>query len=129
MSKNLYLNISVKDTQKALSFYTALGFETKKEQSNPMSETIIFNDGMLLMLVKEEFFKEAAKRDVADTETTAEVVLATEVESREAVDEIVDKANKAGGKEIGEAFEHDGMYTRIFRDLDGHQFNIFSFVQ
>ncbi len=128
MIKKLYLNISVKDTQKALAFYMALGFKTIKEQSNPMSETVVFSNDTLLMLVKEEFFKEASKRNVADMATTAEVVLATEVETREAVDEIVNKANEAGAEEVGEAFEHEGMYTRIFRDLDGHQFNVFAFV-
>lgn len=94
-----------------------------------MSETVVFNDGTLLMLVKNEFFKESAKRDVADAMTNAEVVLATQVDSREIVDTIVDSANKAGATEVGEAFEHEGMYTRIFRDLDGHQFNVFAFTE
>lgn len=128
MTKQLWLNLSVKDPKKALDFYVALGFEAKQEFSNPMSETIVFNDSTLLMLVKNEFFIEASKREVASTTSTAEVVLATQVESRAEVDDIVDKANKAGASEIGEAFEHDGMYTRIFRDLDGHQFNIFTFL-
>jgi predicted lactoylglutathione lyase len=80
------------------------------------------------MLVKDEFFKEASKRNVADTTSTAEVVLAVQVDSRSEVDTIVNKANTAGASEVGEAFEHEGMYTRIFRDLDGHQFNIFTFL-
>lgn len=128
MAKQLWLNISVNDPKKALDFYVALGFEAKREFSNPASETVTFNDGTLLMLVKNEFFKEASKREVADTISTAEVVLATQVDSRVEVDNIVDKANEAGAREIGEAFEHEGMYTRIFRDLDGHQFNVFAFV-
>ena len=128
MTRQLWLNVSVEDPKKALEFYTALGFEIKQEFSNPISETVSFNDGTLLMLVKNEFFKEAAKREVANTATSAEVVLATQVESREEVDALVDAANSAGGSEIGKAFEHEGMYTRIFRDLDGHQFNVFAFV-
>lgn len=128
MAKQLWLNISVKEPKKALEFYTAIGFAARPEFSNPMSETVAINDGTLLMLVKDVFFKEAAKRDAADTASTAEVVLATQVDSRAEVDDIVDKANAAGAQEIGEAFEHEGMYTRIFRDLDGHQFNIFAFV-
>jgi predicted lactoylglutathione lyase len=128
MNKQLWLNVAVKDVKKAHEFYTALGFEAKTEFSNPMSETVVFNDGTLLMLVGNDFFKRAAKRDVADTKTFAEVVLATQVDTRADVDDIVDRANKAGAEEIGEAFEHEGMYTRIFRDLDGHQFNVFAFV-
>jgi uncharacterized protein len=128
MSKQLWLNLPVKDVKKALDFFTALGFETKQEFSNPMSETIIFNEGTLLMLVNSSAFKGAAMREVTDTKTSAEVVLATQVDSRTAVNDIADKAVKAGGEEVNEAFEQDGMYTRIFRDLDGHQFNVFAFV-
>lgn len=129
MSKKLYLNLPVKDTIKARDFYVGIGFETKAEFSNPMSEAIVVNDGTLLLLVKEESFAEAAKRKLVDTATAAEAVLAVEVDSRDVVDAIVGKANEAGGEEIGEAFAHDGMYTRIFRDLDGHQFNVFAWVE
>jgi uncharacterized protein len=128
MSKKLYLNLPVKDTIKARDFYIGIGFEGKAEFSNPMSEAIVVNDGTLLFLVKEDSFKEAAKRNAADTATMAETVLAIEVDSRETVDSFVDKAREAGGEEVGEAFEHEGMYTRIFRDLDGHQFNMFAWV-
>jgi predicted lactoylglutathione lyase len=128
MTNHLWLNVPVKDPKKALAFYTALGFEAQLEFSNPVSEAVAFNDGVFVMLVKDDLFKEAAKRDIADTATTAEVVLATQVASREAVDTLVDKANKAGATEVGKPFDHEGMYTRIFRDLDGHQFNVFAFV-
>jgi hypothetical protein len=129
MGKTLYLNLPVKDTLKARDFYVGIGFAAKKEFSNPISETIVINDGTLLMLVKEDSFKEAAKRGITDTKTAAETVLAVEVDTREAVDVIVDSAHDLEGEEIGEAFEHEGMYTRIFRDLDGHQYNVFAFVE
>jgi predicted lactoylglutathione lyase len=44
MAKQLWLNISVKDPKKALDFYTALGFDAKQEFSNPVSETVTFNE-------------------------------------------------------------------------------------
>ena len=128
MAKVLWLNLSVENPKKSADFFAALGFEIKKEFSNPASETAVLNDGTQLMLVENKFFEEASKRKIADTTTHAEVVLATQVDNQGEVDEIVNKANKAGGKEVGEAFEHEGMYTRIFRDLDGHQFNIFAFL-
>lgn len=128
MNKQLWLNICVKDPKKSLDFYKHVGFEAKSEFSSEVSETVVFNDGTLLMLVKDSFFSEAAKRGSVDTNTHAEVVLATQVEAKEEVDEIVSKAIEAGGTEVGKAFSHEGMYTRIFRDLDGHQFNIFAFI-
>ena len=128
MPKTLYLNVPVEDAVAARDFYAGIGFEAKKDFSNPISETVVLSDGTLLMLVNNDSFKTAAKRDIADAATTAEVVMAIDVESREAVDTIVDKAVAAGATEVDEAFEHEGMYTRIFRDLDGHQLNIFAFV-
>lgn len=129
MSMKLFLNVAVKDTIKARDFYMSIGFECEKEFSNPISEAIVINAGTLLFLVKDDSFKEAAKRDTADTAIAAEVVLATEVDNRLVVDTIVNNAKKAGGHEVGEALENEGMYTRIFRDLDGHQFNMFAWVK
>lgn len=129
MKRQLWLNVPVENVKNALGFYLSIGFESKTEFSNQFSETVVYNEGTLLLLVQKDFFKQAASREVANTATSAEVILATEVESKKDVDDIVDKANLAGAQEINEAFEHDGMYTRIFRDLDGHQFNVFCFVE
>lgn len=128
MSKQLWLNLGVKNTKKSLDFYKHVGFEAKSEFSNEVSETVLFNEATLLMLVKDSFFSEATKRELVNTNTHAEIVIATQVDTREEVDNMVVKAVEAGGTEVGEAFSHDGMYTRIFRDLDGHQFNVFVFL-
>lgn len=128
MTKQLWLNINVKSPKDSLTFYREIGFDTKDEFSNEVSETVVFNENTLLMLVKNDFFKDAAKRDLADTASHAEVVLATQVETKDEVDAMVTKAINAGGTEVDEAFSHEGMYTRIFRDLDGHQFNVFAFT-
>lgn len=128
MQTTLYLNVPVNNTVKARDFYEHIGFEVKKDFSNPMSETIAVSQGTLLMLVTKESFETAAKRQIADAATTAELVLAIEVANREAVDAIVGKAVEYGAPEIDKAFEHEGMYTRIIRDLDGHQLNVFAFV-
>lgn len=128
MSKTLYINVPVKDKAASRDFYAKAGFKINEEMSNPVSEAVVINDNVLLLLLGEDSFKEAAKRDVADTSQTAEVGLALELDSREEVDKIADGAVAAGGQEVGEGFDHEGMYTRIFRDLDGHQFNVFTFV-
>jgi predicted lactoylglutathione lyase len=128
MSKTLYLNVPVTDTAAARDFYTKAGFTINEEFSNPISETVVINDNVLLLLVNEASFKEAAKRDIADTTKVAETVLALELENRDSVDTLANGAVAAGAEELGDAFEHDGMYTRIFRDPYGHQFNVFTFL-
>lgn len=128
MNTKLYLNLPVDDCLKARDFYIAIGFSSNPEFSNPISESIQLNDRLMLLLVKNEAFKESAQREIADTTRSAETVLALEVDTSETVDSIVDNANKNGGQEIGQAFEHEGMYTRIFRDPYGHQFNVFTWT-
>lgn len=128
MNTKLYLNLPVDDCIKARDFYTAIGFSSNPEFSNPISESVQLNEGVILLLVKNDAFKESAQREITDTSNSAETVLALEVDSSEAVDSIVDGAKKNGGQEIGEAFEHEGMYTRIFRDPYGHQFNVFTWT-
>lgn len=128
MQSTLYLNVPVKSTTAARDFYAHMGFEVKKDFSNPISETVAISEGTLLMLVANNSFEDAAKRAVADATASAEAVLAIEVADRKTVDSIVDKANEVGGQEVDKAFEHEGMYTRIVRDLDGHQLNVFAFI-
>jgi len=45
-------------------------------------------------------------------------------ESRDQVDEIVDKALAAGGRPANDPMDEGFMYARIFEDLDGHLWEI-----
>ena len=46
------------------------------------------------------------------------------VESRDAVDALVDRAVAAGGTD-GDSEDHGSMYGRSYNDLDGHSWQIF----
>ena len=48
------------------------------------------------------------------------MLICISADSREAVDEITDKALAAGGREPREKQDHGFMYGRSFEDLDGH---------
>jgi predicted lactoylglutathione lyase len=56
---------------------------------------------------------------------TPEVLLALQVESRERVDELVEKALAAGGGEAREPEDHGFMFGRSFEDPDGHIWEVF----
>ena len=51
--------------------------------------------------------------------------LTTAANSRKEVDQMVNKAIAAGGKEPRAAQDHGWMYGRSFQDLDGHIWEIF----
>ena len=48
------------------------------------------------------------------------MLICISADSREAVDEITDKALAAGGREPREKQDYGFMYGRSFEDLDGH---------
>ena len=54
-------------------------------------------------------------------------LLALQVDSKEMVNEIFDKALAAGGRAPREAQDHGFMYERAFEDPDGHIWEVFWF--
>ncbi len=120
MSKSIYINVPVKDEAAASKFYQALGF-TINEQG-----FVVIDEHIILMLVTEDFFKQANEREIADTKTVREMSIAIQVADSEEVDTIIEAGVAAGGKEEGEIVEQKeiGMYSRGLSDLDGHRLNI-----
>lgn len=126
MSKSIFINVPVKNTAAAREFYTKTGFSINEAFSDAQNVVVVIDETISLMLVAEDFFKQSALRDVADTKTVREATFAIQVASREEVDKIVDAALAAGGKQEGETVEEKeiGMYSRGFSDLDGHKLDI-----
>jgi uncharacterized protein len=54
----------------------------------------------------------------------AEAILSFSAESRDQVDEIVNKSLSSGGKSFSEPQEHGFMYIWGFQDLDGHLWKV-----
>jgi uncharacterized protein len=85
---------------------------------------MIINENIVVMLLVENFFKSFIKKEIADASKSSEVIVALSAESKEKVDEIVNKALEAGGKPSNEPMDHGIMYQRSFQDIDGHQWEI-----
>lgn len=77
------------------------------------------------MLLVERFFKTFTKKQISDTSKNTEVIVALSVEGREKVDQMINKAIEAGGRESREPQDHGWMYGRSFEDIDGHLWEIF----
>ena len=86
----------------------------------------MISDTHYAMLMARDFFQTfVPHRRIIDAHKEIEVVLALSVDSRDAVDTLVDKALKAGAREADEPKDHGFMYERAFEDLDGHAWQIF----
>ncbi|MEK8126554.1 VOC family protein [Paenibacillus filicis] len=123
-SKQIFVNLPVKDLNKSVEFFTALGFEFNPQFTDENATCMIIGDGIYAMLLVESFFKTFTQKEIANTATTTEVILALSAESRDQVDEFVQKALDNGGKPYNDKIDHGFMYTWSFQDVDGHLWEI-----
>ena len=84
----------------------------------------VISDTIVAMLHTRQRYAEFTKKEIADSARTSEVLLALSSESREKVDELVERAVAAGGSVSGETQDQGFMYGRAFDDPDGHTWEI-----
>jgi predicted lactoylglutathione lyase len=70
------------------------------------------------------FFKTFTSKEICDTTKNTEAIVALSAESREKVDQMINKALDAGGIESREPQDHGWMYGRSFEDINGHLWEI-----
>lgn len=125
MPRTIFPNVPVKDVHRTRLFWTELGFAFDERFSDENAVCMIVNDGASVMLLGEDFFKTFVSKDLTDTASHTEVILALSLETRREVDELADKALAAGAQAPKEPQDHGFMYTRSFEDLDGHLWELF----
>jgi len=125
MTKQLWLNLPVKDLEKSKKFFSELGFSFNTEHGNsPVSASLVVGKNVL-MLFDETSFKSFTKTEIADTAKSNEILISIDVESKEEADELAEKVTNAGGIIYAEPGEKNGwMYGFGFTDLDGHRWNV-----
>lgn len=124
MSTKIFVNLPVKDLERSKHFFTALGYSFDPQFSDENAACLVISDDIYAMLLVEPFFKSFTKKEIGDATQSTEVILALSADSREAVDELVDKALASGGKPSNETQDQGFMYGRSFQDPDGHLWEI-----
>jgi predicted lactoylglutathione lyase len=125
MPRKIYVSLPVKDLERAVDFFAALGFSFNPKFTDDNAAAIIINDNAGVMLVVESYFATLTQKPIIDARAGTEALLAISVDSREAVDALVAKEVAAGGAAPGEAQDHGFMYDHGFEDLDHHQWGVF----
>lgn len=119
--KSIYVNLPVKDVQKARDFWSQLGFSFNEDFSDEKAICLVLSEGLIYaMLITHDYFKTFTNRPITDG-TTSQVLNAVEVESKEKVDEIIKLALSNGGSRYRESTDYGWMYSDSFADPDGHQ--------
>ncbi len=125
MPRNLYVNLPVKDLERSVEFFAALGFSFNPIFTDENCAALIINENTGVMLLVESFFATHSSNPIADAHKVTEALLALSLDSRAEVDEFARKALAAGARESGEPQDYGFMYQRSIVDLDGHQWGVF----
>ena len=120
MSKLIFVNLPVADLPAAKAFYEAIGFTNNPMFTDDTAACMVLTDVIHVMLLTHDKFAQFTPKRIADAKETSEVLICISADSREAVDEITDKALAAGGREPREKQDYGFMYGRSFEDPDGH---------
>ena len=124
METQIFVNLPVKDLSRSVKFFTSLGHTLNPEFTNQQAACIQISDTIWIMLLVEDFFKTFTKKQVADAQTTTEVLLCLSAGSRDEVDQMVQKAIAAGGTAPNDKQDHGFMYSWGFQDPDGHLWEV-----
>ena len=123
-TKQIFVNIPVKNLEASMEFFRTIGFSFDKRFTDENAACMILGSGMYVMLLQEAFFQTFTSKNVADTSREAEAILAISADSKEEVNEIVQKALDAGGRPSNEPMDGGFMYGWSFQDIDGHLWEV-----
>ena len=123
-SRKIFVNLAVEDLGRAVDFFTQLGFSFDQRFTDDQATCMIVSDEAFVMLLGRDRFQDFTKKEIADSRTQTEAILALSAESRDEVDEIVGKALAAGGQAANDPIDHGFMYASSFHDPDGHLWEV-----
>ena len=121
MTTKIFVNLPVKDLNRTVEFFTKLGFKFNPQFTDKNATCMIISEDIFVMLLVEEFFKTFTKKEICNTSKNIEAIIALSAESRENVDEMINKAIEAGGIEPRKPQDHGCMTVllRIWMDMCG----------
>ncbi len=97
MATKIFVNLPVKNLNRSIEFFTKLGYTFNPQFTDENATCMIIGENIFAMLLVEERFKDFTKKPIADAKKSTEVLISLDAESREKVDEMVQKAVDAGG--------------------------------
>ena len=128
MTKEIWINLPVKDIKRSKEFFTQLGFKlnTRFGEQADTASFLVGSKGVVLMLCNEKSFRGyTGNAELSNAFQSAEVLLSIDAESQAEVDEMAEKAVAAGGSSNHKPYEMTGfMYGCLFSDPDGHRWNV-----
>jgi predicted lactoylglutathione lyase len=121
MSKLIFVNLPVRDLDRAVAFYEAIGAEKNEQFTDHTAACMVFSETIHVMLLTHDKFRQFTPKKIADAREVSEVLICISADSRDAVDAMVNKAQAGGGRtDPAPTQDYGFMYGRSFEDPDGH---------
>jgi uncharacterized protein len=125
MATKIFVNLPVKDLQRSMQFFTQIGYTFNKKFTDDKAACLVISEDIYAMLITEPFFQTFVPgKEISDTSKAKEVLVCLSADSRDAVDQHLEKVVAAGGHEFRKPEDHGFMYGRSFEDPDGHVWEI-----
>ena len=124
MATKIFVNLPVKDLNKSMTFFKALGYDFNSQFTDSTAACLVISEDIYAMLLTHAKFKEFTPKAICDTAKSTEVLICLSCESRAQVDALVGKALAAGGSKYAEPKDYGFMYQHSFQDPDGHQWEL-----
>ncbi|MEV6114150.1 VOC family protein [Streptomyces sp. NPDC052109] len=120
----IFVNLATDDVEASKKFFTELGYTINPQFSSDDCACVLISDTIIAMLLGKQHYATFTKKEIVDSTKASEVLVCLSAESREKVDELVDRAIAAGGTASGQTQDQGFMYGRAFDDLDGHTWEV-----
>ena len=120
MATKIFVNLPVLNLGQSIEFFKGLGYSFNQQFTDDSAACMVISNDIYAMLLTHDKFNEFTNKNIVDAKKNTEVLVCLSAESRNNVDELLDKALAGGASEYREPQDYGFMYGRSFEDLDGH---------
>lgn len=124
MPRQIFVNLPIKDMQRSQAFWRSLGFDINPDFTNESGACLVIADNIFAMLLVEPFFAGFTDKRIVDATREVEVLNCLSCESREELEQLVQRAVAAGGTVRAPLKDHGFMVQHAFDDIDGHTWEL-----
>ena len=94
MERQIFINLAVKDVQKSMDFYTALGFTNNPQFSDDAGKCMVWSENIFVMLLTHKKFASFATKPIADTKSNLAALYSLAMDSLDEVNHLMERGLK-----------------------------------
>ncbi len=117
-----WLNLPVEDLAASETFFSEIGFTIKRNEAvlDKMRGIETLDNKVIMLIERNQFEKVAQVSNIG----SHSALVSISVSEPEEVDCLLEQVESSGGEVLQSGTMHEGYYGGLFKDMDGHLFNI-----